>query len=427
MTTTINIIIKVISIIATVISAMYFPKWLYIVAGFFTTRKFAPAKTYHKYAILIAARNESAVIANLLDSIKKQDYPGSVTTFVVADNCTDNTAEIVRNCGALCYERFDPDHRTKGYALQFLFDSIWRDYGRDAFEGYFVFDADNLLKSDYISRMNDAFDAGEKIVTSYRNTKNFDDNWISASYALHWMRTIRTTNRGTSWLRLTTRLQGTGMLFASETLPAEGWIYTSLTEDRAFSADAVVNGYRISYQNTAEFYDEQPVQFRQVMRQRIRWAKGHIQAFFESGGKLFVNIFKPPYSLQNFCSYDMLLTIYPRSLFSFFRKLLVFILRVLLIVLAGFAWGPLWGIIGGMGLNLLSYWAGGMGTALYVMIFEHQHVPKLKWYRALWHILMFPVFDKIGSVSTIIALFMKVEWKPIYHKKDVNIDDLGKK
>lgn len=45
-----------------------------------------------------------------------------------------------------------------------------------SFEGYFIFDADNLLKSDYISKMNDAFDSGEKIITSYRNTKNFDEN-----------------------------------------------------------------------------------------------------------------------------------------------------------------------------------------------------------------------------------------------------------
>ena len=275
--------------------------------------------------------------------------------------------------------------------------------------------------------MNEAFDAGEKIITSYRNTKNFDDNWISASYALHWMRTIRTTNRGTSTLRLTTRLQGTGMLFAAETLPAEGWTYTSLTEDRAFSADAVVKGYRISYQNAAEFYDEQPVQFKQVMRQRIRWAKGHIQAFFESGGKLFVNIFKPRYTLQNYCSYDMLLTIFPRSLFASFRKLLVLILKFWVIFLAGFAWGPVWGVLAAFGMTYVRSWASGMGTALYVLIFERQHVPKLKWYRALWHIFMFPMFDMIGRISMIIALFMKVEWKPIYHKKDVNIDELGGK
>ena len=218
---------------------------VYLIVGFFATRKFKPAKKNHKYAILIAARNEKNVIGNLLDSISKQDYPSDlITVFVVADNCTDNTAEIARAHGAYCYERFDDQHRTKGFALQFLLEKIEEDFGRQSFEGYFIFDADNLLKKDYITRMNEAFDEGEKII------------------------------------KLATNIQGTGFLFASE-LVKDGWKYTSLTEDRAFTADAVVQGHRISYNDAAEFYDEQPTNLRVALRQRIRWAKGHILAFFE--------------------------------------------------------------------------------------------------------------------------------------------------
>ena len=102
---------------------------------------------------MIAARNEKNVIGNLLDSINKQDYPSHlITTFVVADNCTDNTAEIARNKGAICYERFDEEHKTKGFALQYLLEKIEEDYGRMSFEGYFIFDADNLLNKNYISK-----------------------------------------------------------------------------------------------------------------------------------------------------------------------------------------------------------------------------------------------------------------------------------
>ena len=91
-----------------ILTIMFFYKSLYWVIGFFFTRKFKPAKRKHKYAILIAARNEEKVIGNLLDSINKQDYPKNlITTFVVADNCTDNTASIARKHGAICYERFD--------------------------------------------------------------------------------------------------------------------------------------------------------------------------------------------------------------------------------------------------------------------------------------------------------------------------------
>ena len=348
-------IVKFFSKLTGVISALYKYRTVYTIVGFFATRKFPEAKNRHRYAVLIAARNEEAVIGNLIDSIAAQDYPSDlVTVFVAADNCTDSTAEIAREHGAVCYERCDPDHRTKGYALQFLVEEIRRDYGINAFEGYFIFDADNLLKSDYISRMNESFDAGEKIITSYRNTKNFGDNWIAASYAVHWLRTIRTEHRPRSVFRLATRIQGTGFLFASE-LIENGWNYVSLTEDRAFCADAVANGYTISYNDAAEFYDEQPVSFRIAMRQRIRWARGHLEAFAETGPKLFRHIFLTGDVTRNrktdgdgnkvsggrrflneirlrFMSYDVLTVMFPRGLYTTLKRIICAILRSVLVI-----------------------------------------------------------------------------------------------
>ena len=219
--------LKINTIIGTILSIIVLHKAFYFVIGMFFTRKFKPAKKKHKYGICIAARNEEKVIGNLIDSINKQDYPKNLyKIFVVADNCTDNTAKIAREKGAICYERNDSEHRTKGYALQFLFKKIDKDYKVDSFEGYFIFDADNLLKSNYISKMNDAFDEGCKIITSYRNTKNFDENWVSSTYALHWIRSIRTNHRARSVLRLATNIQGTGFLFSNE-IVKNGWKYTA--------------------------------------------------------------------------------------------------------------------------------------------------------------------------------------------------------
>ncbi len=134
---TLEIIILILTIISGVISLLLSYKTCLYVIGAFFTRKFKKAKCNHKYAILVAARNEEAVIGNLIDSINKQDYPRElITVFVVADNCTDNTAEISRQLGAVCYERFDNEHRTKGYALQYLVECIRRDYGIESFEGF---------------------------------------------------------------------------------------------------------------------------------------------------------------------------------------------------------------------------------------------------------------------------------------------------
>lgn len=463
-------IIKIINIVWGGISSLYKYRTAYKIVGFFATRKFVKAKKFHKYAVLVAARNEEAVIGKLIESIKEQDYPAElITVFVVADNCTDSTAETARNFGAVCYERNDPEHRTKGFALQHLVECISKDYGIEAFEGYFIFDADNLLKKDYISCMNDSFDAGEKIITSYRNTKNFDDNWISASYAVHWLRTIRNEHRARSLFHLATRIQGTGFLFANE-LIRNGWNYTGLTEDRAFCADAVAQGYKISYNHEAEFYDEQPTDIKIAMRQRIRWAKGHLQALAETGPELLWHIFytggaanrevkymnAPWYKklLNNirlrFMSFDMLTVVFPRTLGSFIKRWLVYILRVILIfggsltvtisyapdfVKAILKWAdviikPESGIKTSLWLLLFTvFWVvsgyiQGIFTAAYIYIVERRRIKSIKWYKKIWFCLTFPVFDQIGKLSMCIALFTRVEWKPIPHNAAIGIEEI---
>ncbi len=467
-----SVIIDVINSIWSVISYCYKFKIVYKITGIFFTRRFKRTVNQHKYAILVAARNEEAVIGNLVDSIRKQDYPDKlVDIFVVADNCTDKTAEKARQLGAVCYERFDPDHRTKGYALQYLVECIRKDYGIDSYEAYFLFDADNLLKKDYITRMNESFDAGQKIVTSYRNTKNFGDNWISASYGLHWLRTVRNEHRARSLFHLATRIQGTGFLFSWEIIK-DGWNYVSLTEDRAFCADAVAQGYQISYNHEAVFYDEQPVDIKIAMRQRIRWAKGHLQALVETGPKLLGHIFytggmankrarengeNPGFfkRLYNnirlrFMSFDMLTVVFPHSLASTIKKVLVSLIRIIGIFFVGNQLGvgspagfladainklhipfstenefvaAAWVIFFVLSWTFSSYF-NGILTAVYVFIIEHRRIEYIKWYKKLWFSLTFPIFDLIGKVATVIALFTKVEWKPIPHNAAINIDEI---
>ena len=472
--------------IGTVISVMLVYRTVYVIIGIFFTRKFKPAKKHHKYAVVIAARNEEKVIGNLLDSIAKQDYPKElITVFVVADNCTDKTAEVARKQGAVCYERFDNEHRTKGFALQFLFERIGEDYGRDSFEGYFVFDADNLLKSDYISRMNDSFDAGEKLITSYRNTKNFDESWVASTYALHWLRSIRFNHRARSVLRLATNIQGTGFLFANE-IVKDGWKYTSLTEDRALTADAVAQGYAITYNDSAEFYDEQPTSLKIALRQRLRWSRGHLLAFAETGPYLFINIFFGKRFLKTrwrdnenkkskkdfkdtclaavesirhrFASYDTLMQLTPFSIINIIRWLLVsvlvygiycgahgidgvyffskstylgrlmqFIFPFKITVESGVE-----AIFIGMLLQIwlrllyrLGMYIENMWAAVYLFTVEHKRMKKMPIYKKVVYTITWPTFDIIGRYTKYVALFKKVEWKPIPHDSKVTIDDLN--
>ena len=470
------------NILGVILGAVTIHKVFYFVIGMFFTRKFKPSKVKHKYGIVIAARNEKYVIGNLLDSINKQDYPKELlTTFVVADNCTDNTAAIAKKNGAIVYERFDEYHKTKGYALQFLFEKIEADYGIKNFDGFFVFDADNLLKDNYISKMNDAFSSGVKIVTSYRNTKNFDENWIASTYALHWIRSIRTNHRARSVLHLATNIQGTGFLFANE-IVRNGWHYTSLTEDRALTADAVAQGYEITYQDEAEFFDEQPVSLKVALRQRLRWSKGHLQAFAESGPYLFVNIFMGKRYIRTrwnkktevktslgkrflesirhrFASFDTLVQLTPISFINLCRWLIIMVFIYSCYVYANgannvhlFAGGT-WlakmlrsvndltvnltpGVRAFFLAGLLTIWLRilyrlgnyfvSMWLALYLFIIENARIKKMPFYKKILYIFTWPTFDIIGRYTTYIALFKKVEWKPIPHESKVTIDELTK-
>ena len=141
------------------------------------------ASRKHRFGVVICARNEENVIGQLLSSVKAQDYPQELLEmFVVADNCTDATAAVAREAGARVLERSDTEHIGKGYALDFLFKRLLAE-GTPC-EGFLVLDADNVLAPDYITQMNNVFDQGFRIITSYRNSKNYNTNWISAGYSL---------------------------------------------------------------------------------------------------------------------------------------------------------------------------------------------------------------------------------------------------
>ena len=433
----------------------------------------------HKYGICIAARNEEKVIGNLLDSIYKQNYPkDKYQVFVVADNCTDKTAKVAKSKGAIVYERFNNKEKTKGYALKYLFNKIEDDYKTDSFEGYFIFDADNLLKEDYLSKMNDAFDEGCKIITSYRNTKNFDENWISSTYAIHWIRSIRIHHRARSVLRLATNIQGTGFLFSNE-IVKNGWKYTSLTEDRALTADAVAQGYQITYQNEAEFYDEQPTNLKVALRQRLRWARGHLEAFIESGPYLFLNIFLGKgYIKTNWgkkdkekklskriiesirhriASYDTLIQLTPLPVINLFRWL---IFSVILYSFYTYQYG-INGINTFVGKNFLSNlianitninvnigpgfkavfigllltilfkliirigeYLSNILMAIYIFIIERKRIKKMPFKKKVLFTLTWPTFDIIEIYAKYIAVFKKVEWIPTPHDSKITIDNI---
>ena len=236
------------TVISVLFFACYFYQLIYLLVPYLRRDKPHGETKLHRFAVLVAARNEEAVIGQLIASVKAQDYPARlITVFVAADNCTDATARIARESGAVVYERFDTAHVGKGYALDFLLRQIAGEYG-DVFDAYLVLDADNLLSPEYVTAMNRVFSDGYPVVTSYRNSKNFADNWISAGYALWFLREAEFLNHARVLSGHSAAVSGTGFLFSREILRRNGgWPFHLLTEDIEFTVDCVCRGEKIGY------------------------------------------------------------------------------------------------------------------------------------------------------------------------------------
>lgn len=230
----------------------------------------------HKFMAIIPAHNEESVIANLVESLKKQDYPKDLLDiYVIADNCTDRTKELAEEAGAVVYERIHEEGKTKGYALQwFLAQKIEENADYDAF---CVFDADNIVDSNFIKNMNKKLCQGEEVVQGYRDIKNPTDSWIASGYAIFYWMMNRFYHLARYNLGLSTLINGTGFMVKFDVIKPNGWKTYTLTEDIEFSLQRIIAGKKLGWATDAIVYDEQPVGFKQSWSQRSRWTVGHIQ------------------------------------------------------------------------------------------------------------------------------------------------------
>ena len=241
----------------------------------------------HRFMAIIPAHNEETVVGNLIESLKNQNYDKDLyDIYVIADNCTDNTAKVAKEAGAIVYERFDETKKTKGYALDwFLKQKIEENAPYDAF---FIFDADNIVHPDFIKNMNKKLCQGEDVVQGYRDIKNPTDSWITAGYALFYWSMHRFYHLARYNLGLSPLLNGTGFMVKFDVVKPQGWDTVTLTEDIEFSLKRIIKGKKLGWATDAICYDEQPVGFKQSWSQRSRWTVGHIQCIKEYTKQLAV-------------------------------------------------------------------------------------------------------------------------------------------
>ncbi len=428
-----EIINLVFSIIFLVFGVTYCHFIIFAILGIFGRKKFPKAKEHHKFGIIIPCRNEEVGIGNLIRSIQKTNYPqDKLNIYVMAHNCTDNTAERARELGVKVYEYNNDAERTKGYALKYLFEQLKIDLpnGIEDNEGYFIFDADNLVTKDYFDKMNDAFEASgcKGVVTSFRNSKNFGSSIMSGLYGIYFLYGCRYEMRGRTITGCSTRVSGTGYVISSNIMK-NGWNYVTLTEDWELTADQIIENQKVIYCDEAEFYDEQPTKFKVMWRQRERWSRGHLEVCVTRMKALLKSLFssgkKNKYKMS---LYDLMANIMPFCLILTTLGILQFVLLL---------FSPLFGLSFGTVMldwlkntaisGLMTYGVMSLSAVL-LFIVERKRIKGVSFFKKVMLVLLWPFFIMIQFLIDVVALFDKnCSWKPIPHEDSTSIESLNKK
>jgi 1,2-diacylglycerol 3-beta-glucosyltransferase len=379
------------------------------------------AKRLHRYAFFVAAHNEEAVIANLVASIKAQDYPSELfDVFVVADACTDATAERAREAGAIVYERYDLARKGKSWVMDYGFRKILEDYP-DTYEAFVIFDADNVLSPTYLTEMNKAFDMGYLVVTSYRNSKNFDSSWVSMSYTVNFLREARYVNNARMHLGTSCTVSGTGWLVSAKIIAAmDGWNFHHLTEDHQFSAFCCANGIRIGYA-PAEFYDEQPTTFAASWTQRLRWTKGFYQVFFSYSKELLRGIRDGWWA-----AYDEFAVLGPSTILSVSQVFANGIYLLLGYLSNGYlaTAAEMASCASSLIMMAASIYMMFLGMGVLTLWSERSHIRCNDMRKMVKAALAFPVFMITYIPINVVALFKHVDWVPTKHSLAMDFDEV---
>ena len=364
----------------------------------------------HKFMMILPAHNEASVIGALVESLQALDYPKELyDIYVIADNCTDNTAQIAKDLGAIVYERFDEKKKTKGFAMQwFLNQKIKENADYDAF---CVFDADNVVDKNFLNAMNKKLCQGEEIVQGYRDIKNPADSWISAGYALFYWMMNRFYHLARYNLGLSPLINGTGFMVDFNLIKPTGWDTITLTEDIEFSLKNIAKGRKLGWATDAIVYDEQPTEFKQSWSQRSRWTVGHLQCMKYYTKDLAEGVLEYR-TLMNFDGFLYLMGI-PMMIVTF----LLLAINTIIFLADGMSAGML---IFNYIKYLVATFIVPVLTAVFVMIIEKKPIKKM------WKgILLYPVFMASWIVINIKCIIKpNTEWEKIEHKRNVKINDM---
>ena len=229
-----------------------------------------------RFAILIPAHNEETILSTLLESLSMLAYPqDKYTICVVADNCTDGTAELARTFGSVrVYERFDKLQRGKGYALNWLLHKLEEEQGRDKsgpYDAYLILDADSVVVPTFLQSMARELAHGARAMQACNTVLNSSESPSTALRLIAMTLVNHVRPLGRNGLRASSTLTGNGMCLSRDILLRYPWQAFSLAEDYQYYLTLIEHGERVRYVPEAVVRSQMPTTFAQMRTQDIRW------------------------------------------------------------------------------------------------------------------------------------------------------------
>lgn len=233
-----------------------------------------PANNIGRLAIVIPAHNEAATIDRCLLSLANCPHPNAVDTrvFVVADNCSDNTADVAGGRGAEVLTRVDPLHLGKNFALQYAFQHILA----EGFGAVLVIDADSVVEPNLLIETIAWLNLGADGVQCRYLVLNPRESVRTRIMSMALMGFNVARPRGRARWGLSAGLLGNGFALRASTLRAVPYLAESIVEDLEYHLELVRSGRRIAFADATCIRADMPARSGSAVTQRARWDGGRL-------------------------------------------------------------------------------------------------------------------------------------------------------
>ncbi len=281
---------------------------VYVLFSFIKKKTYPVSETKGRIAYLIPAHNEESVIYDMVrDLIENQKYPREkFDVYVVADNCTDRTAELAEKAGAIVLLHNDPDpaHHMALYPLKYGVNYLIN-LKENAYDMVIHLDADNHINEEFSSRMNDAFQSGVDFARGYEGALNGTQNFYTKACALFYAFDSRFGSRVRERLGIAAHVNGSGAMMSVRMLKeCGGYDCESISDDAEFNFNRMLEGRKGHYVEDAVVYEDMPSSFKDTLNRNKRIGSGGMKLLKTKLLAMFGKFF----TTGNFSYLEMFLT-----------------------------------------------------------------------------------------------------------------------